>query len=137
MWNLKDNRFRMLKDLTEITGKQEMAEKILHYLNEVEEEEIQKRRQVQKEGIKKAKEQGIPLGRPKKKLPKNSGFIFQNYVDGVLSAQQAAVYCGIGVSTLYRRIKEWEKQRNESVLEEELSEEKEGEDDGGLQSEAI
>lgn len=137
MWNIKDNWIRILKDLTELTGKREIAEKILRYLKHIEEEEIRKRRQVQKEGIRKAKEQGIPLGRPKKKLPENSGFIFQNYIDGVLSAQQAAVYCGIGVSTLYRRVKEWEKERNESAIEADLDEEKKGEDDGELCGEAI
>lgn len=137
MWNIKDKRIRMLKDLTELTGKKETAEEILHYLKRIEEEEIRKRRQVQKEGIQKAKEQGVPLGRPKKKLPENSEFIFQNYVDGVLSAQQAAVYCGIGVSTLYRRVKEWEKERNESAIVDDSENEKKGDEDGELRGEAI
>lgn len=110
MWKVEELRLKMLTELTEITGTCEMAEKVVCYLKRIEEEEKQKRRRIQREGIQKAKTQGVHLGRPRKKLPENSDVIFRNYLDGTFTAGQAANCCGIGVSTLYRRVKDWEKE---------------------------
>ena len=69
MWGIESRKLQMLKELTDLTGERETAEEILRYLKKIEEEEAGKRRQIQRDGIQKAREQGVPLGRPKKKLP--------------------------------------------------------------------
>lgn len=112
MWGIESRKLQMLKELTDLTGERETAEEILRYLKKIEEEEAGKRRQIQREGIQKAREQGVPLGRPKKKLPENSEYIFRSFLEGDFTAGQAAYYCDIGVSTLYRRVKEWERENN-------------------------
>lgn len=129
MWKTKAKEQKMLTELTALTGERRTAEKVLNYLMQIEKEEAQKRRKIQKEGIERARKQGVPFGRPRKELPEEFGYISRDYADGTLTAQQAAAYCGIGVSTFYRKIREWGEESNKSSIEEGF-EEMRGEDKG-------
>lgn len=99
------------KKLLQIVGNEETAAKVLELIEEHKQQEKEVRRLMQMKGIKKAKENGVALGRPKISLPENFTEICIKYKEGKLTAQDGASLCNMGVSTFYRRIRDFEEQR--------------------------
>lgn len=105
------NKFHSwLKPLTDIIGNESVALKVLGFIEEKEEQEKERRKAIQKEGIRLAREKGVNLGRPRKVLPSNYERIYKDFRDRKITAEQAADYCGIGLSTFYRKVKAYEKE---------------------------
>lgn len=102
-----------LGPLTEIVGDERIAVKVLNFIEEQEKEEKERRRKIQCEGIRQAKEKGVNVGRPKKILPGNYERIYKDFMAKCITAEQAAKYCGVGLSTFYRKVREY---RDESML---------------------
>lgn len=83
--------------------------KALEMLCERYEEECKKR---QKEGMQKAKESGVVLGRPKIQMPERFDKIVEQWEKGNVKAVMAAQICGMGVSTFYRRARDYRDERS-------------------------
>ena len=94
-----------LKPLTEIVGDENTAVKVLSFIEEQERQEREQRREIQIEGIRLAKENGVNLGRPRKILPENYEKIYKDFMGKYITAKQAAKYCGVGLSTFYRQVR--------------------------------
>lgn len=99
------------EQLLKIVGSKEKFEKICELIEIRDEEEKEWRRNIQMEGIQKAKENGVSLGRPKIDLPENFEEICAKYKEGKLSAQDGASLCNMGISTFYRRIRDYEEEK--------------------------
>lgn len=104
------------EQLLKIVGNKEKVEKICKLIEVRDEEEKEWRRNIQKEGIQKAKEKGVSLGRPKINLPENFEEICTKYKEGKLSAQDGASLCNMGISTFYRRIRDYEEEKMDMEL---------------------
>ena len=76
---------------------------IMSFMAESEREIILHR---QAEGIAAAKKRGVQFGRAKIALPEDFDAIYQQWQSGELTAQQAAILCGISKRTLYSRTKQ-------------------------------
>lgn len=105
---MKRYRFDMekeevLKLLTRELEDLETAERICRILEELSIREKCEKRLKQIEGIRKAKEKGVALGRPRLKAPDNFENIIEEWEQGNLRAIAAARACGMGISTFYRR----------------------------------
>lgn len=85
----------------------ETAEKICRVLEKLSSQEKQKKRMKQIEGIKKARENGVALGRPTLQVPDNFEQLLEEWEAGRLKAGTAAKACGIGISTFYRRARNY------------------------------
>lgn len=94
-----------LEEIVKITGDRNQAEKIMIIWEQRAERERKEREMKQQEGIRKAKERGVPLGRPTKELPQNFKEIYDRYAAGEISAAQAAGECEMSVSSFYRKCK--------------------------------
>lgn len=109
---------RDLKDwlppLKEILGDEGKAAEVLSFIEEQESKEKERRKKVQKEGIQMAREKGVSLGRPRKHLPDNYESIYEGFFSGDITAEQAAKYCGVGLSTFYRKVKSYRKEHKVS-----------------------
>ena len=66
-------------------------------------------RQRQAEGIAAAKAKGIRFGRPRLELPEDFDLKYEMWHRGLLSVQDFADYCGLSRSTLYLRLREYQK----------------------------
>lgn len=102
--------------LMKIVDNEDIANRIYKLIEARDEEEKELRRNVQMEGIQKAKEKGVSLGRPKINLPENFEEICAKYKEGKLSAQDGAALCNMGISTFYRRIRDYEEEQQEMEL---------------------
>lgn len=71
-------------------------------MDRAEEEERRKR---QMDGIKRAKEEGKRLGRPKIREPENFMCVAMTWARKEITAKEAAERCGMGTSTFYRRVR--------------------------------
>ena len=98
-----------LEPLTEILGDETMAAEVLSFIEDQEKKEKEKRRKTQREGMLQAKENGVSFGRPKKVLPDNYERIYNDFLEKKITAEQAAKYCGVGLSTFYRKVKTYRK----------------------------
>lgn len=101
-----------LKPLTAIVGDESTALKVLTFIEDQERQERERRREIQKEGIRLAREKGVNLGRPRKVLPSNYERIYKDFMEKHITAEQASDYCGIGLSTFYRKVKAYKKEHN-------------------------
>lgn len=100
---------KLLTKLTDVIGDRKAAEAAYEVFEKEEKKEKERRHKVQMAGIKRAKEEGVTLGRPVKELPDYFPKIYERFHEGEISAAQAADLCGMGVSTFYRKAKEFEK----------------------------
>lgn len=98
----------LLKRLTEVMGDDKLARKAYGVFESEMEKEKERRHKVQMVGIKRARENGVSLGRPVKQLPEYFPKIFERFQRGEISAAQAADLCGMGMSTFYRKAKHYE-----------------------------
>ena len=99
-----------LEPLTEIIGDKRMAAEVLSFIEDQEQKEKEKRRKTQREGMRQAKENGVSFGRPRKVLPDNYERIYNDFLEKKITAEQAAKYCGVGLSTFYRKVKVYRKE---------------------------
>lgn len=99
-----------LKPLTEIVGDPGTAREVLSFIEEQEKEQREQRKICQKEGIRIARERGVSIGRPPKAMPANFEKIYRDFLEKHITAEQAARYCGIGLSTFYRKLKIYKKE---------------------------
>lgn len=82
-----------------------LSDIVLQVLSFVAENERVNIRQRQAEGIAAAKARGVKFGRPKIPLPRDFEDICNKWKTQELTARQAAAYCGVGLSTFYRKAK--------------------------------
>jgi len=71
-----------------------------------------KRKQKQAEGIKKAKENGKHMGRPKLVMPDNFAEIYTKWKNGCCTAKYAMQLFGISSTSFYRLVKKYEEKNN-------------------------
>ena len=91
--------------LKEIVVDQEQMEAICNLFESLGRLEEAERRKRQMDGIKRAKEEGKTLGRPKIKEPENFSEIVQRWEEKKITAVTAAIACNVGVSTFYRWVR--------------------------------
>ncbi|GKG87396.1 hypothetical protein CE91St35_15500 [Eggerthella lenta] len=75
-----------------------------------------KNKDLQAEGIKRARQRDVVLGRPKKAKPKNWPDIYEKCVSGFLSQNDASKLLGISRTTLNKWLKE-EKEKSRATEE--------------------
>lgn len=92
--------------IKKIVGDEKVAKEILTFLAMQDTKERIRRKEIQIKGIRKAQNNGTNFGRPKKTLPDNFDKICQDFQNRAITADQAARYCDMGVSTFYRKAKE-------------------------------
>ena len=83
-----------------------LSDIVLQLLSFVAENERMNIRQRQAEGIAAAKARGVRFGRPEAVLPDDYRDICRRWEMHEITAKQAAVACGTGLSTFYRKAKE-------------------------------
>ena len=81
---------------------------ILSFVSQSERENIRKR---QAQGIAAAKLRGVKFGRPRIPTPNNFDEIVQRWKTGTISFNQATNICNMSVSTFYRRLRDFRKNR--------------------------
>lgn len=94
-------------EMLEILQDREKAEQVVKIIYADRKRERAIRRRVQMEGIRRARARGVSLGRPMKHLPDNFHGIYKKFHQGEMSASEAAAMCGMGVSTFYRKAREY------------------------------
>ena len=94
---------RQGRDLTGVL----VADIVLQLLSYVAQQEREFIRQRQAEGIAAAKEKGIHLGRERIVMPGEFETVAQQWWDGEITGEQAAVRLGLSRRTFCRRAKEW------------------------------
>lgn len=109
----------VLEILMEKLKDREAAEKICELFEGISNSEKNKRCLKQKEGIKKARESGVALGRPKLKVPDNFEHILAEWDKGGIRAETAAKACGMGISTFYRRARNYLSEKRKEVVDNE------------------
>lgn len=104
--------YRELKEkLYDCLQDEEKAEAVFGIIEQFETEEDRKRLMKQKEGIKRAKESGVALGRPRLQIPDNFEEIMGEWEKGNLKAFVAARACGMGISTFYRYVRSYKNKK--------------------------
>lgn len=93
--------------LVELVGDEKQAEKICRLFEMSENVREQERREKQKLGIEKAKEKGVRLGRPRLEEPEDFPAIADMWIQKKINASEGARLCGMGVSTFYRRLRDY------------------------------
>ena len=91
--------------LGEILADQGKIDEICLLFESLDRIEVEERRKRQMEGIRKAKEEGKKLGRPKIKEPEDFLEIAAAWESKEISAPEAAKMYGMGTSSFYRRIR--------------------------------
>ena len=94
---------RQGRDLTGVL----VADIVLQLLSYVAQQEREFIRQRQAEGIAAAKEKGVHLGRERIVMPGEFETVAQQWWDGEITGEQAAVRLGLSRRTFCRRAKEW------------------------------
>lgn len=95
---------KRLADLVKDTA---LVEAICDLYEEEQKRQSEVRREKQMIGIAKARSEGKTLGRPKLKEPDNFTEIVRTWQRKKINAAEAARLCGIGVSTFYRRVRDF------------------------------
>lgn len=103
---MKDCYKELKEMLNSVLQDEEKTETVINIFEQFEEEEERKRSLKQKEGIERAREQGVVFGRPRARIPDEFESIKKEWECGRLTAPVAASLCGIGVSTFYRKVRE-------------------------------
>lgn len=80
---------------------------LIGFLSYIADKEREKIRSRVKEGLKSAKNKGIKLGRPRRKLPKEFEKYYNKWDAGIITAVEFSKLLGISRSTLYRYIKDY------------------------------
>ncbi len=88
---------------------------VLQVLSFVAENERDNIKQRQAEGIAVAREKGVNFGRPEKPLPVDFAQLVDAIDNRLISRAEASKMCGISLSTLYRRIRKYKLENEESV----------------------
>lgn len=101
----KDKLF-FRKRLREIMDDAEQIEAICAVYDETMQCAAKERKLKQMEGIRKAKEEGKTLGRPRLKEPEGFMEVVRLWSEGRMNVHDAAKLCKMGVSTFYRRVKD-------------------------------
>lgn len=78
---------------------------VLQLLSFVAQSERESINQRQAEGIAAAKQRGVRFGRPEKEMPSDFADAVDRWRNKELSLEQLAKHCGVGVATIYRKIK--------------------------------
>jgi DNA invertase Pin-like site-specific DNA recombinase len=81
---------------------------ILSWMAEEERERIKKR---QREGIDLAMKNGVHLGRPKTPIPDEFSAIYDEWKAGDITGVQATARAGVSKATFYKMVKEYEQQK--------------------------
>lgn len=68
-------------------------------------------RERQRDGIARARDRGVSLGRPRKERPSNFESIMELLEQGAITAGAAARMCGVSAETLRRWRKAWRNQK--------------------------
>lgn len=95
-----------------IVGNMEQVEAICLAFEDCSRSEDEERKIKQMEGIKKAREEGKQLGRPKIREPEDFISIAKTWERKEITAHEAAVRCGMGTSTFYRRVRAYRDDMN-------------------------
>lgn len=85
---------------------QDIIINIMGYVGQREREKIQSR---VIEGLKVAKDKGIKLGRPERTIPKDFKKYYERWKSGEVTAVEFSKLLGVGRSTLYRYIRQYER----------------------------
>ena len=96
-----------------------IADLVLQILSWMAEEEREKIRTRQREGIDMALKNGVKFGRPKNPIPENFGAIYADWKNGEITATKAMKQLNIKKNAFYKFVKEYEQANNieESQLE--------------------
>ena len=98
------NSEKRIMELEKCTGDRETAHKVYEIFLKWEEEKKSMLREKQMQGIQKARDKGVTLGRPKLEAPANFEEIKREWESGNMRVDMAARCCGMGISTFYRRV---------------------------------
>lgn len=109
---MKESYNELKEKLYDCLQDEEKAEAVLGIIEQFEMEEDRKRLMKQREGIKRARESGVALGRPKLKVPDNFEELLEEWENGIIKADMAARACGMGISTFYRRVRKYKDEKN-------------------------
>lgn len=101
----------ILKELSKVIKDDECMERVKFLFKEWEQQEKANRLVSQKNGIMEAKEKGVSFGRPRIQGPDNFANICEQYIAGDLTADSGARLCGMGISTFYRRVRDYRDQK--------------------------
>lgn len=101
------NKVFFLKELKHLLKDAELAEKVFRLFETLQDMEARERKEKQLAGIERARMEGKKLGRPKLKEPENFEEIVRTWQRKKINAAEAAKLCGIGVSTFYRRVRDF------------------------------
>lgn len=82
-----------------------IADLVLQILSFVAQNEREKIRERQQQGIAAAKERGVKFGRPEKALPENFPYLVQEWEDHRITMQEILQKCEMSESTFYRRVR--------------------------------
>ena len=96
--------------LQEIIDDSAKTDQVMNVLLGIEAEYRQSRSAAQRQGIEKAKENGVRFGRPKNPIPKGFNKVYDLYSKQMLSSTLAARALGVSVSTFFRLVRQY---RNE------------------------
>lgn len=105
------------KELEKLTLSSEQIDLICELVERINKQYEEERRTKQMDGIKKAKERGVALGRPKLQMPENFEELLREWENGNLKADIAARACGMGVSTFYRYVRSHKNKKKGSVVD--------------------
>ena len=94
-------------DIYNIVGGRDKTDAVLAVLQEHEAKEKKRRLQRQRQGLEKAVEAGVKLGRPKSPMPKSLPKIIADYKAGVISSKEAAGKLSVTLGTFYRYVKRY------------------------------
>ena len=94
------------KRIKELVDDAELVDSICAVYEQIHKHVKEERRLRQQEGIRRAKEEGKKLGRPRLTEPDNFPAIMAAWEKKRINAAEAAQMCGIGVSTFYRRVRD-------------------------------
>lgn len=92
-----------------------IADLVLQILSWMAEEEREKIRTRQREGIDIALKKGVKFGRPKNPIPENFGEVYAEWKNGEITATKAMKQLNIKKNAFYKFVKEYEK---DNIIEE-------------------
>ena len=83
---------------------------------EYEIDKTNSQKEKQREGIERAREEGVRFGRKRLQLPEGYQSVFESYLRKELSVQEVCEKCGLARQTFFRRMAEYKKKRNEKMM---------------------
>lgn len=101
------DRESLWADLYNIIGDRDKTDAVLAVLQEHEAKEKKRRLQRQRQGLEKAVEAGVKLGRPKSPMPKSLPRVIADYETGKISSKEAAGKLGVALGTYYKYLKKY------------------------------